>query len=86
MTTGPLAACEIFEQLIAESVRVRDEVMPGFLALGRAGDNAVRNMRRQLDGAMRALLQRDRDRAATLLAALRAQRSFVGKPAAGGGT
>lgn len=69
-----MSGWEIYEQLIAEAARVRDEVMPGYLALGAPGESAVRNMRRQLDDAMRTLLKRDAARASVLVAGLRAQR------------
>lgn len=65
---------DVFDQLIAEAARVRDEVMPIYLARGAAGENAVRNMRRQLDGVMRTLLRREYERARVLLEALRVQR------------
>jgi hypothetical protein len=63
----------VFDELMAEAARVRDEVMPAYLALGPSGENAVRNMRRQLDGVMQTLLRREHDRARILAAALRAQ-------------
>jgi len=63
----------IFDELIAEAARVRDQVMPAYLSLGPAGDNAVRNMRRQLDSVMRVLLRREHTNARILATALRAQ-------------
>lgn len=65
---------QVFEELISEAARVRDQVMPGYLALGAPGEYAVRNMRRQLDSAMRVLLRRDYIQAKVLATALRAQR------------
>jgi hypothetical protein len=64
----------VFEDLMSEASRVRDQVMPGYLALGAPGAYAVRNMRRQLDSAMRVLLRRDRVQARVLATALRAQK------------
>jgi len=65
---------QVFEDLMSEAARVRDQVMPRYLALGAPGEYAVKNMRRQLDSVMRVLLRQDRVLAKILVAALRSQK------------
>lgn len=65
---------DLFEQLIAEAARVRDDVMPYYVRLGAPGENALRNMARQLDAATRAIYRQDEAHASRMLAVLKQQR------------
>lgn len=47
------------DAILREMTRVRDEVLPAYLAVGPAGGFAVAMMRRELDAAARALAQSD---------------------------
>jgi hypothetical protein len=47
------------EELPREMARVRDEVMPAYLEIGRAGVPALMMMRRALDDAARAMAEGD---------------------------
>ena len=65
---------DLAEQLIIEAARVRDEVMAYYVRMGAPGENACRNMARQLDSAIRALYRHDEGRATRMLAVLKQAR------------
>lgn len=47
------------DALPKEMARVRDEVMPSYLEIGRAGQFAVMMMRADLDAAAKAMIEGD---------------------------
>ncbi len=49
----------LVDALIAEMARVRDQVMPSYLAIGAPGVFALAMMRNDLDAAARALAEQD---------------------------
>jgi hypothetical protein len=50
---------DLADALMNEIRRVRDGIMPQYLAIGRSGVPALTLMRRDLDAAVRALAEQD---------------------------
>ena len=59
------------DALIAECIRVRDEIMPAYLEIGISGKPALAMMRAELDQAYRALAYQDATSQIQLLESLR---------------
>lgn len=59
------------DALIAECIRVRDEIMPAYLEIGQGGKLALAMMRAELNAAYRALAYQDATAQLRLLESLR---------------
>jgi hypothetical protein len=61
----------LVDALLAEMTRVRDEVMPHYIEIGRPGAFALIMMRKDLDAAARALAYHDIGEGVRLLESLK---------------